>query len=93
MVTVNFFATYRLEAGVKSFQLDIPAGTTVANGITRILEKYPILRKHWIGSEGELFAHVIVIYNGYDIYTQVKVLDTLLQDGDVLGFFPSMAGG
>lgn len=93
MVTVNLFATYRLEAGVKSFQLDMPAGTTIARGITIILEKYPVLKKHWIGSEGELFTHVIVIYNGYDIYTQINGLDTRLHNGDVLGFFPPMAGG
>jgi molybdopterin synthase sulfur carrier subunit len=93
MVTVNLFATYRLEAGVKTFQLDIPAGKTIASGIAAILEKFPVLKKHWIGSEGELFPHVVIVHNGYEIYSQIEGLNTQIQDGDELGFFPPMAGG
>ena len=93
MLTVNLFATYRLEAGVKAFQLDIPAGTTAGKAILVILQNYPILKKYWITSEGYLFPHVIVVLNGRDIYTLTDKLDTHLQPGDQLGFFPPMAGG
>jgi MoaD family protein len=93
MITVNLFATYRLEAGVKTFQLDVPEGTTTGKAILNILEEYPVLKKHWLSNEGELFSHVIVVLNGHDIYTQPDKLDTPLLDGDQLGFFPPMAGG
>lgn len=93
MVTINLFATYRLEAGVKSFQLDIPSGLTIGKVILATLEKFPVLKKHWLTSEGEMFAHVIILLNGSDIYAQPLRLDTPVQAGDQLGFFPPLAGG
>jgi MoaD family protein len=93
MVTVNLFATYRLEVGLKTFQLDVPPKITAGKAILAILEKYPVLNKHWLTNKGELFPHVIVVLNGHDIYTQPDKLNTQLKANDQLGFFPPMAGG
>jgi MoaD family protein len=93
MVTVNLFATYRLEAGVKSFQLEIPDDPIVGKVILAILEKYPILKQHWVTHGDELYSYVIVIFNGRDINNLPDKLNTLVRDGDQLGFFPPMAGG
>ncbi|MEI8131288.1 MAG: ubiquitin-like small modifier protein 1 [Leptolinea sp.] len=93
MVTVNLFGTYRLEAGVKTFQLDVPARRTAGKAILEVLQNYPVLNKYWMTSAGELFPHVVVVLNGRDIYSLPDKLDTHLQVGDQLGFFPPLAGG
>jgi molybdopterin synthase sulfur carrier subunit len=93
MVTINLFATYRLETGTKSFQLNNPRGMTIAGGIKAVLEKYPVLKKHWINSDGELFPHVVIIHNGIELSRLDNGLETNIQDGDELGFFPPLSGG
>ena len=93
MVKINLFATFRLIAGIKSFDLDLPAGTSVISTIHRIVERYPILRSHWLDTAGELHAHVHVFVNGDDALTLPAGLDTPLRPGDTLDFFPPVAGG
>jgi molybdopterin converting factor small subunit len=93
MVTINLFSVYRLEAGVKSFQLDIPDETTTAQAILKIVEKYPALRPYWISPDEELYPNVIVILNGKDIHALPEGVKTRLHSGDQLGFFSPGAGG
>ena len=38
---VNFYATFRTRAGMKTLELDIPAGTTMRQAVDAIFKKIP----------------------------------------------------
>jgi sulfur-carrier protein len=90
---INLFATFRLHAGVRRFDLDLPDGVTLHQAIEVIVDQYPVLRPHWMDDQGALFAHVHAFINGVDAGTLPLVLDTPLKATDVLDFFPPVAGG
>jgi MoaD family protein len=90
---INLYATFRLQAGVRRFELDMPEGTTLEKAIDAIVEQYPILQQHWIDSDGGLYAHVHAFINGSEAGTLPLGLKTPLNPTDVLDFFPPVAGG
>lgn len=89
----NLYATFRLLAKVKSFSLDLPAGTTAFQAVQRIVDMHPVLRSHWLNDAGELHAHVHMFINGHEVLTLPQGVDTPLQPADTLDFFPPVAGG
>lgn len=93
MVTVNLFGVFRVEAGKRSFLLDMPDETTVGKAIRQIVNLYPVLEKYWVDSNGGLSSHVLVTLNGEEIYTKSLGLQTPLKTGDRLDFFSPLAGG
>jgi len=93
MIKVSLYATFRLIAGVKSLDLDLPPGTQLMPAVREIVEKIPALRTHWLDAAGELYPHVHVFVNGTDFATIPSGLDTTLSAGDTLDFFPPVAGG
>jgi MoaD family protein len=90
---VNLFATFRLIAEIKSFEIDLPDGSTVARAIEEIVRLHPALKDHWLDQAGELHAHALEFVNSQDVSTLDLNLDTPLQSKDVLDFFPPVAGG
>jgi molybdopterin converting factor small subunit len=90
---VSLYATFRLHAGVKTFALDLPAGTTVMQAILEITRRYPVLRPHWLNQDGELHAHVHAFVNGDDVSTLPAGILTPLPADAALDFFPPVAGG
>ena len=90
---VNLYATFRLIAGVRRFELDLPDGTTMNEAIQAIVAAQPALRKHWLNEAGALHAHVHAFVNGIDVSTLPGGLETRLKPADVLDFFPPVAGG
>jgi molybdopterin synthase sulfur carrier subunit len=90
---VNLYATFRLIAGVRSLELDLPEGTTVRQAVDEILARLPDLRPHWVNAQNEIHAHVHGFVNGKDVSTLPQGWETPLQSGDVLDFFPPVAGG
>ncbi len=90
---VNLYATFRLIAGVRNLELDLPTGTTVQVTVDEILTRLPDLRPHWVNAQNEIHAHVHGFVNGKDVSTLPQGWDTPLQSGDVLDFFPPVAGG
>jgi sulfur-carrier protein len=90
---VNLYATFRLNAGIKSFSIDLPAGTTIRQAILEIVRQYPVLRGDWLDEADELHAHVLVFHNSKETSTLPGGLDTPLEPQDVLDFFPPVAGG
>ena len=89
----NLYATFRLHAGVKTLQLDLPGGTCVQDAVYEIVTRLPALRIDWLDDEGALHAHVHIFINGNDIAGMPDGLRTALQPEDVLDFFPPVAGG
>jgi molybdopterin synthase sulfur carrier subunit len=93
VIRVNLIATFRLAAGVRSFDLELPPGATVIDAVRRITERYPALRSHWLDSAGELHAHVHIFLNSTDTSTLPGGNLSPLPEGAVLDFIPPVAGG
>ena len=89
----NLYATFRLLAGVKTIQIDLPEGTTVREAVTAVIERRPELRPHWLNQNGEIHAHVHIFINGHDVQNMDLRDDTPLKNQDVLDFFPPVGGG
>jgi len=90
---INLYATFRLIAGCKTLDLDLPAGTTVRGVVDRLLDQLPELRRHWLDERGEIRAHVHAFVNGREVSTLSNGWDTPLQHEDVVDFIPPVAGG
>ena len=90
---VSLYATFRLIAGVRSIEIDLPVGATALEAVELVLEKIPSLKTHWQNDRGEMHAHVHGFVNGQEIPTLPQGWDTVLQPTDVLDFIPPVAGG
>lgn len=90
---INLYATFRLAAGVKIIQLDLPAGSTVQQAVMAAVEKHPALRIHWLNDAGEIHAHVHCLLNGEDVSNLATGWQSPVNPGDSLDFFPPVAGG
>lgn len=93
MITVNLFGVFRVEAGIKSFDLELEEGLTTGKVILKIVGLYPVLHKFWVTEDGDLSEHVLVVLNGLDIHAHPDGLRTIIQNGDRLDFFSPLAGG
>jgi molybdopterin synthase sulfur carrier subunit len=90
---VNLYANFRLHAGVKTFTLDLPAGTSVTQAVLQIIGQYPPLRKDWLDENDCLSAHVHIFIDGSEVGTLPQGLETPLRPENTLDFFPPVAGG
>jgi sulfur-carrier protein len=93
MMQFNLYATFRLLAGVKTVNIELPDGTTVRQAVNAVVDERPVLRPHWLDATGDIHAHVHIFINGHDVNNLEKGVDTPLQAGDVLDFFPPVGGG
>jgi molybdopterin synthase sulfur carrier subunit len=89
----NFYANFRLLAGVKSLDLQPGEGWTVQRVVDEIVSSHPDLRKHWLNETGELKAHVHIFINANNVRGLPSGLDTAVENTDTLDFFPPTAGG
>lgn len=90
---VNFYATFRLIAGLRSIEVELGTGATVRHLVEAVLIKIPALKPHWQNERGEMYAHVHGFVNGQEISTLPQGWDTMLNPTDVLDFIPPVAGG
>ncbi len=90
---INLYATFRLAAGVKTIQLDLPVGATVQQAVEAAVEKHPALRVHWLNDAGEIHAHVHCLLNGEDVSSLAAGWQSPVKPDDNLDFFPPVAGG
>lgn len=89
----NLYATFRLLAGAKTFNLDLPEGVTVRQAVDAMVAAHPVLRPHWLDASGELHAHVHIFVNGLDVQNMPEGIEMPLKSTDVLDFFPPVGGG
>jgi molybdopterin synthase sulfur carrier subunit len=89
----NLYATFRLLAGAKTFDLDLPDGVTVRQAVNALVDKQPVLRRHWLDDSGEIHAHVHIFVNGQDVQIMPSGVETPLHPTDVLDRFPPVGGG
>ena len=67
-------------------------GNTVGELLGALTEKYPKLKQHLFGEDGNLRSFVNVYLNDEDIRYLQKT-DTPVADTDLLSIIPSIAGG
>jgi molybdopterin synthase sulfur carrier subunit len=92
-VQINLYATFRLIAGVKNINVDLPEGSTILEAVKAAVMSYPVLKKHWFDSNNDLHAHVHVFYNGADAIILPQGFNTPIGKNDTLDIFPPVSGG
>jgi molybdopterin synthase sulfur carrier subunit len=92
-IKVRLYATFKLIARQKNFEIALPEQTTVYKAVLLFLESASILKPHWLNQQGELYPHVNIFLNGTDVSTLPSGLETRVNDGDTLEFIPPVAGG
>jgi sulfur-carrier protein len=90
---VSLFATFRLIAGVKSLDIDLPEGSTVQQVVEAIVDQLPVLRRHWLREDGQVHAHVHIFINGEDVQNLAQGMQTRLDTPVNIDFLPPVAGG
>ena len=90
---VNFYATLRQIAGQKSIEVDVPHGVTVGELLEAVLERFPEMRAELVDENGELYRHVHLFVIGRDAPFLENKIDTVIQPGDKIDFFPAVGGG
>ena len=90
---VNFFATLRPIVGGKAVEFEIPAGTTAAELLNIVVERFPPLRVELLDEQGQLYPHVHMFVNGRDAPYLPDGMETVLKPTDTVNIFPAVAGG
>jgi adenylyltransferase/sulfurtransferase len=65
---------------------------TLADALTRLVQEYPLLRRHLYDEAGNLRQHVLIFYNDDNI-KWLERLDVPLKVGDRLSVVQAVSGG
>jgi adenylyltransferase/sulfurtransferase len=71
------------------FSLD---AATLADALERLVQEYPLLRRHIYDDAGQLRQHVLIFYNDDNI-KWLERLDVPLRQGDRLSVVQAVSGG
>jgi adenylyltransferase/sulfurtransferase len=66
--------------------------TTLADALARLVQEYPLLRRHIYDEAGQLRQHVLIFYNDDNI-KWLEHLDVPLKPGDRLSVVQAVSGG
>lgn len=67
-------------------------GATLLEALDRLLETYPLLRRHLYEETGRLRPHVLLFFNESSI-PRLECLDVPIQPGDRLQIVQAVSGG
>ncbi len=90
---VNFYATLRAIAGVKSVDVNFTAPSTVRAVLESVTRDHPTLAAELWKSPDELNDFIHVFVNGRETRYLPHGLETVLQPNDTLDVFPPVGGG
>ncbi len=92
-IEVRLFAGLRELAKQKAVTEDLPDGSTVADVINRLGDRFgPDFRKQVLDERGRPNESFRILVNGQSI-AALQGAETKLRDGDVVAIFPPVAGG
>jgi molybdopterin synthase sulfur carrier subunit len=90
-IKVKTFARFRELIGT-DFDLELPGGSTVLDGVTRLVSGDAATKDAILDEHGSIRSHVIVMVNKRRLPNRERE-SLSLQDGDELAIFPPVAGG
>lgn len=91
-VIARFFGSFKEATQKRDIEVAIPNGSTVVNLLGKILGIYPSLQKLILDNNLQLGSWVVVLINGRNM-SIFEGINTQLNEGDVIAFFPPVAGG
>ena len=73
-------------------EVELSGGSTVLDGVTRLVSTNSAAKEALIDENGAIRSHVIIMVNRKRLPNREREQE-LLQDGDELAIFPPVAGG
>ncbi len=91
-VKVRYFTTLRELAGSSEEELELENGSTLADLLKKIAEKYGKKAKNYLFNKGKIDPSIYFLINGISARS-LKGLETTLEEGDVIAIIPPIGGG
>ncbi len=91
-VKALYYATFRQITGRKEEEVELKNNARVSDLLSFLFKKYGREFRESIMDDGGLRMGVKILLNGRDV-DFIDGFDTELRDGDVVHFFPAIAGG
>lgn len=90
---VSFYATLRKIVGNKHVEIALPAAGSLNDVLAEVLRVYPALSEELLDDAGALSRHVHLFVNGRSSKWLPDGMDTKVDGGQTIEFFPAVAGG
>ncbi|HET9911117.1 MAG TPA: ubiquitin-like small modifier protein 1 [Anaerolineales bacterium] len=90
---VNFYATLRDIAGGKTVEFDVDHGVTAQELLDKVIERFPLMKKELLDTNGRMYGHVHFFINGRDVQFLDDQFQTPVAQGDTINIFPAVGGG
>ena len=91
-ITFRTFATFRDVIAEREMAISLPPGETIGGLLKILCNTHPGLREHLFDAAGQIKPYIIILKNGRSV-TSLQLLDTVIDEGDVIAVFPPVAGG
>jgi molybdopterin synthase sulfur carrier subunit len=92
-MTVGFYATLRRIVGAKHVEMGALEGVTVGELVARVVARFPDLGPAILDEDGRLSRYVHVFVDGRGAQWLPEGLETRIEAGQTIEFFPAVAGG
>lgn len=89
---LHYSAQLRAAVGRSEEQIELPAGSTLADVVTYLLEKYAGARPHLAADSGDIRPSLLVVVNDHAV-PQRELTSRVLADDDAVMLLPPIAGG
>ncbi|MEM2896790.1 MAG: MoaD/ThiS family protein [Candidatus Bathyarchaeia archaeon] len=93
-ILLKFVSPLQELSGIKEDQIELPKSMTLKELIGLMNNRYDKKFMEYIFDEktGDFKSHIVVMKNGVNIKS-LSDMETRLEDGDVIHFFPPVCGG
>ena len=90
---VNFFGTYRLMTGIKSWEFDTIQGSTIRDLLQAVVARYPALRDEMLDEHDQVYPYIPLYINGRNPRLLAQGFDSPIKPEDVLSIFSPISSG
>lgn len=92
-MNIHFYANFRQIVGGKTIELDVPAGPTLHDLISILVNRFPALGPAMTAESGQLLPFIHLFVNGRDAQFLPDGFATRIAPTDKIDIFPPVAGG